>query len=185
MKPIKKIDVHCLPPKGSGPDLDGAPVIRRKSITRLLDFAQKLGRANLAHILTFPKSTLVKYLRPNTFNRVAQCQDDTKIRQQLGDSINLPCFQTSIRWRDFSANWPRPISICRCKVCFIPIQVMSQHLRHKEEIEFLAFTQLYIRMALERLVKPGRAAPHGTNSQKSRRIPIAKALLVRQTILSF
>src|SRR5439155_519882 len=61
MKPIKKIDVHCLPPKGSGPDLDGAPVIRRKSITRLLDFAQKLGRANLAHILTFPKKSADTY----------------------------------------------------------------------------------------------------------------------------
>src|SRR5207249_4190294 len=121
----------------------------------LFDFAQKLRWADLAHILTLPKSTLVKHLRPHALDRMAQGQNNAKARQQLRDSINLPSFEAGIRRRNLSTDRSRITSILRCEVCFIPVQVVLQHLRHKEEIQLLTFTQLYIGMALKRFVKPG------------------------------
>src|SRR6478752_6790328 len=102
-----------------------------------------------------PKSTLVKRLRPHTLNRMTQSQNNAKTRQQIRDSINLPSFEAGIRRRNLSAERPRLGSVLRCKVCFIPVQVVLQHLRHKEEIQLLTFTQLDIGMTLQSFVKPG------------------------------
>jgi len=60
-----------------------------------------------------------------------------------------------------------------------------QHLTHKEKVHFFAIAQPYIRMTLQHLVKPSRAAPQGTDSHKGWRTSAYKIALPRQTFLQF
>jgi hypothetical protein len=51
----------------------------------------------------------------------------------------------------------------------------------KKEAHFLAIAHFYIWMALQDLVKPGRAASHGTDSHKGWWTPVYEIALPRQT----
>ena len=71
------------------------------------------------------------------------------------------------------------------KCASVPLQIVQQHVREKEEAHFFAIAQFYIWMALQDLVEPGRAAAEGTDSYKGGRAPLYRIAFLRQIFLPF
>src|SRR5436309_12043818 len=114
---------------------------------------------------------------------MTQSKNNAQIGEQVCSSIDLPGFQPAVRGCNLSTNRLRFISILRCKVRVVPIQITLEHLTHKKEAQFFTIVQFYIRMALQHLIEPGRAAPQGANSHKRWRTPVCKIAVPKQTFL--